>query len=159
MSRETNDDEQNWLGHSDPMKELGLTIKALREAKGLSQDELAAGLKVTRATVSGWEAGDYAPRGKRLRAIATALGVTVPELMSGRARATQRAAGTLIAVESNGDEVPVLELVSAEPKIWAKTHRRVILLEDKTGHRFGILATDETIQALESCLLALRELL
>jgi transcriptional regulator with XRE-family HTH domain len=159
MSRKTGDDNKDWLGQSDPMQELGATIHALRVAAGLSQDQLAEKLNVSRAAVSSWETGEHTPRGKRLKLLASTLGVTVPDLMSGRAKATQRAIGSLIAVESDGSEVRVIEVKSVQPVLWAKTRQRVIVLEDAQGHRLGLLATDETIQALESCLLTLRELL
>lgn len=49
------------------MRELVATpgaVRAIREAAGLSQVELAAALKVTQTAVSRWERGDRVPRGQ-----------------------------------------------------------------------------------------------
>jgi len=40
--------------------------RALREANGLSQDDIAAELDVSRVAVSRWESGDRMPRGDHL---------------------------------------------------------------------------------------------
>jgi DNA-binding transcriptional regulator YiaG len=40
------------------MKEIGEQIRSLREAKNMTQQELADRLYVTRQTVSRWECGD-----------------------------------------------------------------------------------------------------
>lgn len=39
-------------------------VRAIREAAGLSQFEMAAALNVTQTAVSRWERGDRVPRGK-----------------------------------------------------------------------------------------------
>jgi transcriptional regulator with XRE-family HTH domain len=141
------------------MSDLGLTIRALREGLGLSPDDLAKKVGVTRSAVSAWETGANGPSRKRLNAVAKALGVTVPELLAGKMPAPQKAAGTLVAIESDGDEVPLIDVKSAEPRIWTKSRQRVLLIEDQQGRKIGLVATDATIQSLESCLLILRELL
>lgn len=159
MSSKSDDDGKNWLGQSDPMSDLGLTIKAAREGQGMSQDDLATKVGVTRAAVSAWETGEYGPGRKRHRKLADALGLTVLELLSGKLPTPQKASGTLVAVQSNGDEIQIVDIASVAPVLWTKTRQRVLLIEDREGHRIGLLATDETIQAMESCLLILRELL
>jgi transcriptional regulator with XRE-family HTH domain len=138
---------------------LGETIKALRVGLGLSQGKLGNLVGVSRAAVSAWETGANAPRGKRLQKLATALDTTVPDMMAGKARAVQKASGTVIAVQSDGHEIPVVTVKSIEPALWTKSRQRMIVVEEKSGRRFAIVATDETIQALTSCLEALRELL
>jgi len=141
------------------MSELGLTIRTAREAAGLSQDQLADKVGVTRAAVSAWENGAYGPGRKHHRKLAEALGLTVLELLSGKLPTPQKASGTLVAIQSDGDEIQIVEVKSVAPVLWTKTRQRVLLIEDREGHKLGLLATDETIQALESCLLILRELL
>ncbi len=42
-------------------------VRALREALGLTQQELAAELNVRQQTVSEWETGQYQPRGASAR--------------------------------------------------------------------------------------------
>lgn len=53
----------------------------LRRAAGLSQEELAERLNVSRQAVSKWENGDSAPDLDRLRAICTYFGVTTDYLI------------------------------------------------------------------------------
>lgn len=59
-------------------------IKKLREDKGLSQETLGRAAGVTYQSVQEWEREDgTAPSRKRLKAVATALGVTEQYLLSG----------------------------------------------------------------------------
>lgn len=141
------------------MSELGLTIRTAREGLGLSQDELADKVGVTRSAVSAWESGANGPGRKRLRKLADALGLTQVELLSGKLPTPQKASGTLVAIQSDGDEIPILDIKSVAPVLWTKTRQRVLLIEDQQGQKVGLLATDQSIEALESCLLILRELL
>jgi len=60
---------------------LNETIKALRKAKGLSQEELAIKLHVVRQTVSKWEQGLSVPDAQMLIKIAEALDTTVSALL------------------------------------------------------------------------------
>ena len=60
---------------------LSENIKALRESKGLSQDELAVKLNVVRQTVSKWERGLSVPDADLLIALAEALGQPVSVLL------------------------------------------------------------------------------
>jgi transcriptional regulator with XRE-family HTH domain len=141
------------------MSDLALTIRTLREGLGLSPDELAQKVGVTRSAVSAWETNANGVGRKRLKKLADALGVTVTELLTGKVKTPQKTAGTLVAIESDGDEIPIYEIKSAVPKIWTKSRQRILLIEDQQGRKIGLLATDQSIQALESCLLILRELL
>lgn len=159
MSRNSGDDKKNWLSQSGGMTGLGNTIRALREGLQLTQEELAHALGVSRAAISSWETGQTMPRGRRLKRLADALSTTPAQLVSGTTKAGRPAAGAVIAVQSDGKEIPLVAIRSIEPALWAKTRQRVIVFEDKSGRRFGILATDETIQSLTDCLTALRELL
>ena len=61
---------------------FGERLQALRRARGLTQEDLAAELKVSRQAVSKWELGDAAPEVDKLRALAREFGVTVDELLS-----------------------------------------------------------------------------
>lgn len=60
---------------------LGENIKALRKARGLSQQELAGRLHVVRQTVSKWEQGRSVPDADLLVQLADYLGVPVEELL------------------------------------------------------------------------------
>ena len=60
---------------------LNENIKALRKAKGLSQEELAIKLNVVRQTVSKWEKALSVPDAGMLIKIADALDTTVNVLL------------------------------------------------------------------------------
>lgn len=57
-------------------------LQALRKQKGLTQEELAAALYVSRTAVSKWESGRGYPSIDSLKAIAAYFSVTVDELLS-----------------------------------------------------------------------------
>ena len=61
----------------------GAAIKNMREAKGLTQAELADKIGVTAKAVSKWETAKGLPDISLIEPIAAALGASVTELMSG----------------------------------------------------------------------------
>jgi len=61
----------------------GVTIKRLREEKGITQTELAEQIGVSSKAVSKWETAKGLPDISLIESLATALGVSVMELMSG----------------------------------------------------------------------------
>ncbi|MBO5973358.1 MAG: helix-turn-helix transcriptional regulator [Clostridia bacterium] len=63
--------------------EFNEKLQQLRKQKGLTQDELARELYVSRTAVSKWESGRGYPGIDSLRAIAAFFSVTVDELLSG----------------------------------------------------------------------------
>lgn len=58
-------------------------LQELRKRKGLTQEELAEVLFVSRAAVSKWESGRGYPNIDSLKAISVFFGVTIDELLSG----------------------------------------------------------------------------
>ena len=58
-------------------------LQALRKKRGLTQEELAAALFVSRTAVSKWESGRGYPSIDSLKAIARFYSVTIDELLSG----------------------------------------------------------------------------
>lgn len=62
----------------------GMTIKTLREKRGITQAELGEQLSVSSKTVSKWETAKGLPDISLLQPLAKALGVSVIELMSGK---------------------------------------------------------------------------
>ena len=58
-------------------------LQKLRKQKGITQEELAQALYVSRAAVSKWESGRGYPGIDSLKAIGEFFGVTVDELLSG----------------------------------------------------------------------------
>ena len=61
----------------------GATVKQLREAKNITQAELAERIGVSSKTVSKWETGKGLPDISLLQPLAQALGISVIELMNG----------------------------------------------------------------------------
>ena len=61
----------------------GTTIKRLREAKGITQQQLADEIGVSSKAVSKWETAKGLPDITLIESLAKALGVSVMELMSG----------------------------------------------------------------------------
>ena len=71
-------------GDPELTRHVGLRIKAAREAKGLSQNALARQIpdqSVSAQYISRWERGQNMPSWPNLRAVASALGVTVAWLL------------------------------------------------------------------------------
>lgn len=58
-------------------------IQALRKQKGITQEELAEKLYVSRTAISKWESGRGYPNIDSLKAIARFFGVTIDQLLSG----------------------------------------------------------------------------
>lgn len=63
--------------------EFNEKLQELRKHKGLTQEELAEELYVSRTAVSKWESGRGYPNIDSLKAIARFFGVTIDELLSG----------------------------------------------------------------------------
>ena len=63
--------------------ELNKKIQELRKRKGLTQEELAEVLFVSRTAISKWESGRGYPNIESLKAISKFFGVTIDELLSG----------------------------------------------------------------------------
>ena len=59
------------------------TIRALRDARGWTQLQLANRLAVTPATVSNWERGVFEPKASQLRALAAAFDVSMDAIAFG----------------------------------------------------------------------------
>lgn len=66
----------------DDLRSLGLRIKALREAKGWTQLDLAAALNKEQQTIQRIEAGKTNPTFLTLKGLASALGVSLCDITS-----------------------------------------------------------------------------
>lgn len=62
--------------------ELSEKLQALRKRKGLTQEELAEALFVSRTAVSKWESGRGYPSIDSLKAVSKYFGITIDELLS-----------------------------------------------------------------------------
>ncbi len=74
----------------------GAAIRQLRERKGLTQAALAELIDVSPKTVSKWETAKGLPDVSLLDAIASALGVSVLELMSGHTVVNRNVSGNML---------------------------------------------------------------
>jgi transcriptional regulator with XRE-family HTH domain len=79
---------------------VGTRIRALRRARGLTQDELAAACDVSRSAVAQWETDRAGQLRGNISRIADALGTSVENLLHGSNQAT-------------GDELAMLRLYQA----------------------------------------------
>jgi len=68
------------------MNNIGKTIKKLREEKGITQEQLAEKLNVTRQAVSNWENGKTQPDIDTILKISCELDVYVEEIIYGQKR-------------------------------------------------------------------------
>ncbi len=76
------------------MVEFGEKLQKLRKQKGLTQEELATALFVSRTAISKWESGRGYPGIESLKAIASFFDVTVDALLSGEELLTLAAEDT-----------------------------------------------------------------
>ena len=74
----------------------GGTIKSLREKRNLTQAELADKIGVSSKTVSKWETGKGLPDITLLQPLASALGVSLIELMNGEPIANHNVSGNML---------------------------------------------------------------
>ena len=89
------------------------TMKKLREAKGLSQNEIAKRMYVTRTAVSRWESGHRLPDAAMITRLSDVLGVDVNKLISAAAQSDE--IPIVIMVDDNkvflNDGMPIIEEV------------------------------------------------
>ena len=88
---------------SDVMPTVGARIRALRRARGLTQDDLAAACGVSRSAVAQWETDRAGQLRGNITRIADALDASIEHLLQG--------AGALD--QATGDELAMLRLYRA----------------------------------------------
>lgn len=69
---------------------IGSRIQALRKERGMSQEELANKLSVSRQTVSQWETGQTAPSIDNIYTLKDIFGVSFDALMSDSRRRVRK---------------------------------------------------------------------
>ena len=87
---------------SDPVQ-IGERIRAARQARGITQEQLAEEVGVSRSAVAQWETGRAGQLTGNLSRIAEVLGVGIEHLAHGRDRRGPIQAGT-------GDELALLRM-------------------------------------------------
>lgn len=85
-------------------QKCGEYIRRKREARGLSQAELAEKLGVSTYEISAWEAGFF-PEAEYLLPLSAALGVEVEELLSGEDAADGESAAKAVSVAGRSAEI------------------------------------------------------
>jgi len=83
--------------------EFGNKLYELRKSKGLSQEELANNLEITRQTVSKWELGDSTPDLDKLVLLAELFEISLDELVLDKVPIATRldALGTKVMTKEN----------------------------------------------------------
>lgn len=84
---------------------LAELIKTARDRKGMTQDELAKALGVTRNTVSQWESGETAPKRMRQMLVAKVLGIPLHAISP-----LQVSGVTVLDDDQQAVNLPVFEL-------------------------------------------------
>ena len=92
---------------------LGENIKKLRNAKGLSQEELAISLNVVRQTVSKWEKGLSVPDSEMLIKLATKLDTTVSILLDESAAKAEISESQILSNESKRKTLRCIFIIMA----------------------------------------------
>lgn len=102
-------------------------LKAVRKAKGLTQDELAIRLNVVRQTVSKWEKGLSVPDAAMLIRVAEIFEVSVSELL-----------GAKIENEANRNDIAE-QLSRINEQLAVKNQRGKLVLKIILGIILGII--------------------
>ena len=83
--------------------EFNNKLYELRKQKGLSQEELANRLNVSRQTVSKWEVGESSPDMEKLVAISELFGISLDELVLDKAVKKEEASEQIVKSELYND--------------------------------------------------------
>lgn len=62
---------------------LGKNLYSLRKEKGISQDQLAYFVGVTKQTINDWELDVFTPNSNQLKVLSKELGVSIDKLLDG----------------------------------------------------------------------------
>lgn len=118
-------------------------IKTLRKTSGMSQEQLAEKLHVSRQAVTKWETEGGTPDIENLRAIAVLFAITVDELLSGEAKAQEAAEHLYESVtEYDIDEVKHYDMKFGSAK--------EICLSGYAGEKLRVRLASNTLTSLRS---------
>ena len=86
--------------------EIGNKINQLRKLSGMTQEQLAEKIDVTRQTISNWELGETSPNPEQLKLLSKALNVSIDELLNNDVKSviidkvsnTEKLAGIIIKI-------------------------------------------------------------
>ena len=127
---------------------FGETLKKLRTQKGMSQQELADKVFVTRSTVARWETGSRMPDARTITLLADCLGINVDILLNSEVKPDENP--TVIWVEDiktilKGG-IPVIERTIPGAKVIGFT-RPAEALEYAKEHRVALAILDVELGA------------
>ena len=117
------------------------TIKTLRKTAGMSQEQLAEKLHVSRQAVTKWETEGGTPDIENLRAIAALFGITVDELLTGETK-VQAAHRYESITEYDIDEVKHYDMKFGSAK--------EVFLSGHSGEKLRIRLVSDTLASLQS---------
>ena len=117
------------------------TIKTLRKTAGMSQEQLAEKLHVSRQAVTKWETEGGTPDIENLRAIAALFGITVDELLTGETK-VQAAHRYESITEYDIDEVKHYDMKFGSAK--------EVFLSGHPGEKLRIRLVSGTLASLQS---------
>lgn len=116
------------------MNEFGNYLYSLRKGKGMTQQELADILGVTNRAVSKWETGEAFPETAQLIPLADIFGVTVDDLLRGKAQTEKKTTIEQETKTDNPTDTKILmdrkeEIIARyAPEGWHKTFALLICL-------------------------------
>ena len=117
---------------------LGEKLQLLRRSRGLSQEQLAAELDVSRQAISKWECGDSTPDLDKLRTICTYFGVTTDYLIWERSEDAPQAAEQKQGGDTRGrsgifnDALLLVLLLAGLAALWSSL--RISFTRDAVVH-------------------------
>ena len=126
------------------------TMKKLREEKGLSQNEIAKRMYVTRTAVSRWESGHRLPDAAMITRLSDVLGVNVNILISAAAQSDE--SPIVIMVDDNkvflNDGMPIIEEVIPNAAVIGFTDSHFSPLSQYCDH--VLLAKSDMLSFVDS---------
>lgn len=125
------------MGYLDKLAEI-------RAKRGLTQAQLAERIDVAQATVQRWEKGKREPDFGQLHALASALGVTVSELLEGDIASP---VGPRLFVKGEVAAGVWRDAVEAPPDEWETFYGRSDVTAD-IEHRFGLRVVGDSMDEI-----------
>lgn len=107
--------------------EFNNRLYELRKQRGLSQEELASRLNVTRQTVSKWEVGDSTPDMEKLTLISDLFDISLDELVLGR--------------KPEPASAPASETPAKAPEILSALEEKVLTEDNRKKAKKGLKIT------------------
>lgn len=126
--------------------EIANRLLHLRKKNGLSQEDLANKLNISRQAISKWERAEASPDTDNLIELARLYGITLDELITGNTAQAAQAPVQEPNAESSQTEVPPTDSVSFSSGIHVRSAngdridvgRRGVHIEDKNGEQVHV---------------------